>query len=69
MSANFNSSKILDQSLLKDHFSFTLRSNSSAKRDFSESVQAALRSGLNPKDLQTILDSILNSAESAKEVQ
>lgn len=42
---------------------------SEAKREFSESVQTALRSGLNSRDLQAILDSVLRSEVNSKEVQ
>lgn len=69
MSVNSNSSNMLDKSLFKNYFNFSLRSSSSAKREFSRSVQAALGSGLTPQDLQTILDTILDGAASAKEVQ
>lgn len=69
MSVNSNTSNMLDQNFFKDHFDFAPRSKASAKRDFSESVQAALSSGLNSRDLQAILDSVLSGEVNSKEVQ
>lgn len=69
MTVKSNSSNKLDQNFIKSYFGFTLPSNSSAKRDFSNSVQAALGSGLTPRDLQNILDSVINNEITAKEAQ
>ena len=60
----------LEQKFLNEFFGYELRSTkSSAKRDFSESIQAALSSGLSSRDLQIILDAVLNSQSKTKEVQ
>ena len=71
MFGNFNTSDMLKQSYFKECFGYELHQFSGsditlAKREFSKSVQAALRSGLNSRDLQAILDTILDKA---KEVQ
>lgn len=70
MPVNSNTSKIPGQMLLNEFFGYEPRSEkNSAKRDFSESVQAALSSGLSYKDLQAILDAALACGHGAKEVQ